>query len=157
MDTCALILVGVEELHPLQARMTFTMARQVMVEMARSPRVSPSRYDGGDRLPREAYDRLENRLRAAGLKWRGGANAEETLAALRATYEPLLDGLGSALVLSLPGWLPADDAADHWEGGHRGPIASRLIEQLTDRSESNVSSHQEGRLVGRLRARLRRQ
>ena len=29
MDSCALILVGVEEMRPLQARMTFAMARQV--------------------------------------------------------------------------------------------------------------------------------
>ena len=47
MDTCALILVGVDGMGPLQARMTFTMARQVLVEMARSVGVSPSRYAGG--------------------------------------------------------------------------------------------------------------
>jgi nitrate reductase NapE component len=51
MDTCALILVGVDDLHPLQSRMTFAMARQVVVEITRSFRVSPSRYAGGDRLP----------------------------------------------------------------------------------------------------------
>lgn len=156
MDTCALILVGVDELKPLQARMTFTMARQVMVEMARSLRVRPSRYDGGNRLPREAYTQLETRLCEAGLTWNGGIDGEETLAALRATYEPLLDGLASALVLTLPGWLPADNAADHWKSGHRGLIASRLIEQLTDRVESNGSPRREGGVAGRLRARLRR-
>ncbi|TPG46053.1 two pore domain potassium channel family protein [Roseomonas nepalensis] len=156
MDTCALILVGVDELKPLQARMTFTMARQVMVEMARSLQVRPSRYDGGDRLPREAYLQLEFRLREAGLKWNARPDAEETLAALRATYEPLLDGLASTLLLTLPGWIATDDAADHWEGGHRGLIASRLIEQLTDRSENDVPASRDGKLAERLRARMRR-
>jgi len=36
MDCCALILVGLESLPALQARMTFTMARQVLVEMTQS-------------------------------------------------------------------------------------------------------------------------
>ena len=43
MDSCALILVGVDEMQPLQARMTFTMARQVVVEMAQSLGVKPLR------------------------------------------------------------------------------------------------------------------
>ena len=42
MDTCALILIGVEEVNPLQARMTFAIARQVILEMARSLEVSPA-------------------------------------------------------------------------------------------------------------------
>jgi voltage-gated potassium channel Kch len=33
MDACALILVGVRDIKPLQARMTFTMLRQVVVEI----------------------------------------------------------------------------------------------------------------------------
>ena len=57
MDACALMLVGVEGVTPLQARMTFTMARQVVVEMARSFGVQPSRYTGGDRLDPAAYNR----------------------------------------------------------------------------------------------------
>ncbi len=154
MDTCALILVGVEALPPLQARMTFTMARQVVVEMARSLGVRPSRYDGGDRMPPQDYARMEALFADAGLSWSGGPDAQEILVALRATYEPLLDGLGAALLLPLPGWLPAHDAADHWQGGHRGLIASRLIEQLSDRSGAALPRPGRGTLSQRLRARL---
>jgi hypothetical protein len=46
--------------------------------------------------------RMEAILVKTGLNWKGGSESEETLAALRATYEPLLDGLASALLLSLP-------------------------------------------------------
>ncbi len=137
MDSCALILVGVEDMQPLQARMTFTMARQVIVEMARSLGVQPSRYSGGDRLPHDEYLRMEALLGEAGLKWSGGSATEDMLAGLRATYEPLLSGLGVALLLSLPEWTAADDAVDHWEGGHRGMIARRLIERLSDRGSSS--------------------
>jgi hypothetical protein len=157
MDCCALILVGVEDMKPLQARMTFAMARQVIVEMARSFWISPSRYDGGDRLPHADYLRMEAIFETAGLRWNGGPKSEETLAALRATYEPLLDGLGSALLLALPNWIATEDAADHWQRGHRGLIASRLIEQLSDRTNPVVSPESPAaRASQRLRARLKR-
>jgi hypothetical protein len=139
MDTCALILVGVEELPPLQARMTFTMARQVVVEMARSLGVRPSRYAGVDRLPPEMFSRMLEVFEESGLRWNGGPEAREVLASLRATYEPLLDGLGVRLMLPLTEWIAADDAADHWQRGHRGLLASRLIEELLERSYKPAS------------------
>jgi len=133
MDACALVLVGIEAIRPLQARMTFTMARQVVVELARSFHIQPSRYDGGNRLDAEAYARLMAVFEQSGVDWAGGPDAEETLAALRATYEPLLDGLCRYLLLPLPGFTAGDDGADHWERGPRGLIAGRLIEQLSTR------------------------
>jgi hypothetical protein len=156
MDTCAAILVGVEDLSPLQARMTFTMARQVVVEMARSFAIAPSRFDGGDRLGPEAYARMEAEFAEAGLGWTAGETSRETLAALRATYEPLLDGMAKHLLLALPGWVADDDATDHWERGHRGLIAARLIEELSDRSSGSALADDSGE-VGwrRLRARLK--
>jgi hypothetical protein len=75
------------------------MARQIVVEITRSFRVSPSRYTGGDRLPGDEYSRMVTILLAAGIRWNDSANVEETLAALRVTYEPLLDGVASALLL----------------------------------------------------------
>lgn len=133
MDTCALVLVGLEDLRPLQARMTFTMARQVVVEMARSFGIPPSRYDGGDRLDDAGWAKLMDVFDRSGLAWTRDPQAREMLAALRATYEPLLDGLCRYLSLPLPGWTAEDDAADHWERGPRGLIARHLIEQLSSR------------------------
>ncbi len=156
MDTCALILVGVADLRPLQARMTFTMARQVVVEMARSLGVEPSRYAGVDRLPPDVFARMLEVFDAAGLVWNGGPEARELLASLRATYEPLLDGLGLRLMLPLTEWIAAEDAADHWQRGHRGLIASRLIEELSARSLKpgrDVSDRPSARLRARLRDR----
>ena len=157
MDACALILVGVEEMRPLQARMTFTMARQVVVEMARSFRIHPSRYEGGDRLDDAAYARLVAVFEQAGVSWDGGPQAQETLAALRATYEPLLDGLSRHLLLPLPGWTAGEDDADHWERGPRGLIASHLVEQLSSRAGTAPGDELEAarwqRLLGRAKQR----
>jgi hypothetical protein len=157
MDCCALILVGVNELHPLQARMSFTMARQVLVEMARSFEIEPSRYDGGDRLPSDAYAQMLAAFEGAGLAWEGGQEGEMTLLALRATYEPLLDGLARHLLLPLPGWIPEKDALDHSERGHRGLLARRLVERLLERQDASAPAlAQRGESMWRnLRRRLR--
>ena len=135
MDTCALILVGLDDMPPLQARMTFTMARQVVVEMARTLGVQPTPFQGFDRLPADDYAALQTLLVGSGLKWTSDEEGARTLAALRATYEPLLAGLATLLLLPLPGWMAALDAADHWQDGHRGVMASRLIKQLSDRND----------------------
>ena len=156
-DCCALILVGIGGVKPFQARITFEMMRQVAVEMARSFRISPSRYSGGDRLPADACARLQAILLADGVEIASGAQAFEALRVLRATYEPLLDGLAQYLVLTLPDWIPADDAAPHWTRGHRGLIAERLIEQLTKTPNAYRAGGQTDQLSPwrRLRAWLR--
>ncbi len=131
IDCCSLILTGLDGVAPLQARMTFTMARQILVEMARSFGVAPSRYTGGDRLDHAGFLRLESDLAQAGFTW-STPEAEELLAALRATYEPLLDGLASYLVLPLQEWSAGDTAPDHWARGPRGTLARRLIDELSE-------------------------
>ena len=156
MDACALILVGVEALPPLQARMTFSMTRQVLVEMSGSFRSEPSRHNSSDRLSPEAWDRMMAEFAEAGVAWTTDPGARDTLAALRATYEPLLDGLSRRLLLPLPGWMPEGKVVDHWARGHRGLIASRLMEGLSDRSASKlVPAARGGPLWRRLRRRLR--
>ena len=135
MDCCALILVGMKGAKPFQARMTFETLRQVSVEIARSFRILPPSYDIGDRLPADACVRLEAELARSGLVWEAGDEAIAVLQGLRATYEPLLNGLADFLMLSLPGWLPDDDAEDHWTRGPRGQLASRLIGQLEKQSD----------------------
>ncbi len=155
MDTCAAILVGVEDQGPLQARMTFTMARQVLVEMARSFDVAPSRYNGGDRLGAATYARMQEELISAGVGWVQGEDTRETLAALRATYEPLLDGLAERLLLSLPPWIADADAVDHWHRGHRGLMARRLLEELSGRPAPLAPKPVEGPRWRKLRARLK--
>ena len=93
--------------------MTFTMARQILVEMADSFDVEPSRYSGGNRLDHDTFLRLEEDLVEAGFT-RETLDTEELLAALRATHEPLLDGLASHLLLPLLGWSVSGEARDHW-------------------------------------------
>ena len=137
--------------------MTFEVMRQVAVEMARSFRIAPSRFTGGNRLSPEAAQRLRAVLAEAGVTMAATDEALEALGALRATYEPLLDGLAQYLLLALPEWLPNEDAADHWTRGHRGLIAERLLDQLTRMPDGALtgSEAEPSSPWRRLRARLR--
>ena len=109
MDTCALILVGVEDIAPLQARMTFAMARQVVLEMARSLEVVTSRAAETPRLTTEDFQSMLGVFAEAGLTWNGGEAGEATLSAVRATYEPLARALADHLLIPIPGWTSAVD------------------------------------------------
>ena len=136
MDTCALILINVVDRPPLQARMTFTIARQVIVEMSRTFGTGPAVEALYERLPHETFLAMEEVFREVDLKWHGGPAAEEILAALRATYEPLLENLSAALLLPLPGWISAENAKDYWTRGHQGDLVGHLIDELSYRKVS---------------------
>jgi hypothetical protein len=151
MDTCALILIGVEDIKPMQARMTFAMARQVVVELVRSMDLGGKRLGGAERLSRESYAKIVECLTEANLKWNGGPEGEEILAGVRATYEPLLHALAVHLLIEVPTWLPPAETPDHWERGPRGIIASRLIHGLATDSKRGAQLRS-----GRLKDRMKR-
>jgi voltage-gated potassium channel Kch len=157
LDACVLVLAGVETGSPLQARMTFAILRQVVVEMARSLRVSGARTGAGVALEETDYLALRALLEASGLAWRSEHDVYDTLAAMRATYAPLTQGLADYLMIPLPGLMPRDDSADHWDQGPRGLIARRLVEGLTEGpAETPVPGRRHGRtLAARLRAKLK--
>lgn len=156
MDTCALVLVGVEDVKPLQARMTFAMARQVVVELVRSLDLPATRAIGGERLSAADYAQMVESFAAAGLTWNGGLQGEETLAAVRATYEPLLAALAGHLLIDVPGWVAGADSPDHWERGPRGIIARRLVQGLASGAVETDVRQGRGGSAERLRNRLRR-
>jgi hypothetical protein len=136
MDTCALILVGIRDICPLQARMTFVIARQVLVEFASSTGLRPSRYNGGDRLDNAAFDQLARALATAGFHF-DDCDARILLHALRATYEPLVDTLATYFMLSTPDWRPTTISQDRWAAGPRGTLTRRLLEELQQPSDEN--------------------
>ena len=138
IDSCALILVASPPDSPtapslLQARMTFAMLRQLLLEMTRSFDILPDRDAGTGRLDAAAYAHLAARIESPG--WTAAPDTEPLLAALRTTYEPLLSSLSSYLLVPLPGLFPDADADDHWDQGARGTLARRLIEELAARTD----------------------
>jgi hypothetical protein len=116
LDVTSLILMGIDEVHPGQARLTFAMARHAAVDLAQ---VVNARYDSQapDRLPDEDFNRLREGLAAANLRLRPGDEAQQKLAKLRSMYEPYVHSTGRNLLLNLPPWMQPEKLRDNWQAG----------------------------------------
>jgi hypothetical protein len=133
MDCCAILLVGLKGRHPFQARMTFAMSRLTITELTRIFQ-TPVQPPAVDRLPSDGFRRLRDALSKSELEF-DDDDAENRLAAFRATYEPFLNGLSDYLLLPLPSWVPAEDSLDNWQNSPRGRSAKRLIDAVPTASE----------------------
>ncbi len=115
LDTCALILVGVDGACERQAELTFAIARHAVVDLSQvfgtPPRELPQ-----DRLPAAELRRIRDTLAQHGLKLHDGEAADHRLAELRRMYEPYVFALASYLMQPLPAWIPqAKGKKDNWQ------------------------------------------
>jgi hypothetical protein len=106
LDTCALVMVGIDGAHEWQARLTFAMARHALVDISQIFNTRPVAFDD---------ERLPKALERSGLPLRGGEDADEKLRLLRRMYEPYVNGLACHLLIPLPPWLHAREHADNWQ------------------------------------------
>jgi hypothetical protein len=114
LDTCALVMVGIEGVPKWQAQLTFKMARHAVVDLAQVFNTSPLR-DGGDRLTLAELGRLRSVLFESGVVLRNEPGDIDTLDELRAMYEPYVKVLSDYLMMPLPPWLPTAKAIDNWQ------------------------------------------
>jgi hypothetical protein len=113
LDSCALVLTGVDGVRARQAWLTFAMARHVAVDLCQVLDTPP--HPPAERLPPQDLTRLRGMLRDAGVALASGKEADRALAELRRSYEPYVAALADGLLLSLPPWLPAEGAKDNWQ------------------------------------------
>jgi len=116
LDVTSLLLVGIEGLHPGQARLTFAMARHAAVDLAQ---VVNARYDpqAPERLPEEDFNRLRDALAAANLRLKSSEEAWQKLTRLRSMYEPYVHSTGKNLMLTVPPWRHPEKLRDNWQAG----------------------------------------
>jgi hypothetical protein len=114
LDTCALVMVGVDGVPKWQAQLTFKMTRHAVVDLTQVFNTSPLTSDG-QRLSTDDLTRLRTVLAQAGVALRSEPGDEQTLAELREMYEPYLEVLSEYLLMPLPGWLPKPRAIDNWQ------------------------------------------
>jgi hypothetical protein len=114
LDTCALIIAGVNDGPTRQAQLTFAMARHAVGDLAqifarsRQPVLAP------DRLPSSSLTALRDMLAKAGITVQDGT-AEQKLHDLRQMYEPHVQRLSHYLLMSLPPWFPPTATPDTWQ------------------------------------------
>ncbi len=114
LDTCSLVMSGIEGACERQAELTFAMARHAAVDLAQVFG-TPPRSPAIDRLPPAKLARLRATLAAAGLQFREGDADGQRLARLRHMYEPYVESLADRLYLTLPPWMPESKRPDNWQ------------------------------------------
>ncbi|HUO27216.1 MAG TPA: potassium channel family protein [Candidatus Aquilonibacter sp.] len=116
LDVTSLILAGIEDFNPGQAKLTFAMARHAAVDLAQ---VVNARYDpdAPDRLPDAEFESMRAILATAGLQLSNNEAAHDKLATLRSMYEPYVQATARNLFLTLPKWRSVEPTRDNWQAG----------------------------------------
>ena len=114
LDTCSLVMVGIDGMPKWQAQLTFKMARHAIVDIAQIFNTSPLEHDT-QRLPEEDLTRVRSILADVGIVVSNEPGDDSTLLDLRALYEPYVAVLSRYLMMPLPGWLPKPRANDNWQ------------------------------------------
>ncbi len=114
LDTSALILAAAPGKSLFQAQLTFAMARHAAVDLALVFHAPPRPVEP-DRLPSDAWQRLSETVRAAGLELRQGPAVEAKLAELRGMYEPFVNALAQFFHFQLPPLFSEKVIVDNWQ------------------------------------------
>jgi len=132
LDVTSLVMTGVGNIHPDQAKLTFAMARHAAVDLAQ---VVNAQYSADDatRLSNGDLARLRTDLARHGVTLAikqisapdatgeiasiDGPAPADRLADLRVLYEPYLYSLSRRLLMTLPPWIHTDYKKDNWQGG----------------------------------------
>ena len=112
LDTCALVMAGVEGACERQAELTFAMARHALVDLSVIFSTRPHESNV-DRLHRERLSELRLNLAKSGIRLEE-ERVEERLTQLRAMYEPYVLALALYFNLSVPPWIAETDFSDNW-------------------------------------------
>jgi hypothetical protein len=114
LDVTSLIMVGVDGIHPEQAKLTFAMARHAAVDLAQLVNAKFNPHAPA-RLTEEDFSQLRKDLAEHGVTLYDGADATQRLAELRALYEPYVHAIGGRLGFALPPWIHAEKRKDNWQ------------------------------------------
>jgi hypothetical protein len=114
LDTCALVMMGLEGACERQAELTFAIARHALVDLSQVFGSAPAALPH-ERLTAAELTSLRDVLAQHGLKLRDGPDADRRLSELRRMYEPYAYALAHYLYLVLPPWLPGKRVKDNWQ------------------------------------------
>jgi ion channel len=114
LDTCALLIVGFEDISAPTIRYTFAIARHAAVDLAQVYGTPPMNPKLG-RLSHDNFARMHDSLVEVGLVLQLGEDAEQRLYDIRRMYEPFVNAIAEHLLLNLPPWIPETKTVDDWQ------------------------------------------
>ncbi len=127
LDTCALVMAGLEGACERQAELTFAMARHAVVDLCLVFRTGLS-DPIHNRLPPDMLAILRATLATAGIKLHEGKEADLKLEELREMYEPYIHALATYFQVGIPPWIAAERRPDNWQGNIREPRSAATKE-----------------------------
>jgi len=143
LDTCALVMAGIDGGPKRQAQLTFAKARQAVVELSQIFVLSPPTL-ALDRLPSSSLSDLGKMLAETGVILRNDVATEERLRELRRMYEPNVQAMSDYLLFLLPQWFRINETADSWQiSNWQTPILSVATENSAIQ-EKNAKRFAEG-------------
>lgn len=113
LDTCSLLIAGVQGHEARQAQLTFAMARHAMVDLSQVFSLKP-RDGAPDRLTSEQYNEVYGMLCKSGVSMCRDNDSEQRLRDMRRLYEPYAEALSAYFYMPLPPWLPDRSHKDNW-------------------------------------------
>jgi hypothetical protein len=114
LDTCALLIVGFEDVSTPTVRFTYALARHAAVDLAQvygTPPTNPKL----SRLSTDDYTRMRDSLAEVGLVFHHEEDAEQRLYNTRRYYEPFVNAIAEHLLLDLPPWILTTKTVDDWQ------------------------------------------
>jgi hypothetical protein len=137
LDTCSLVMVGIDGVPKWQAQLTFKMARHALVDISQIFNTSPLEHDG-TRMTAEHLVELRAQLAAREVMVSVEPEDEKSLNDLRALYEPYTRVLSQYLLMPLPGWLPKERVSDNWQTSAwevRAPATDQPFKQCMTKAQ----------------------
>ncbi len=118
LDVCSLVLMGIEGIPTMQAELTFAIARHAAVDLSQVF-TTVANLNPVQRLPSADLILMRAALAEAGVQLKTEEEAEQQLEELRETYEPYVKAIADRLLMTLPPWIPQENAVDNWQTSAR--------------------------------------
>jgi Ion channel len=113
LDTCALLISGVQERPARQAQLTFAMARHALVDLAQVFSLD-SVKEVPDRLSENQFHLVYDQMCQSGVRLCRDAHSSARLRHMRQLYEGYAEALSRYLCMSLPPWVAEHPHKDNW-------------------------------------------
>jgi hypothetical protein len=126
LDTCALLVAGLPEIHERPIKLTYAMGRHFAVDLSQVLR-APPRPPEVDRLSAQDLTRLRECLLETGQPVADEEEMARHLSMFRNNYEPYVMALSRRLAIPLPAWLPPDEVTEDWRSTAWDPTSRVLF------------------------------
>ncbi|MGA7827966.1 MAG: potassium channel family protein [Geobacteraceae bacterium] len=114
LDTCALIMAGLEGPCARQAELTFAMTRHAVVDLSLVFKTIPLE-PATPRLTPEKLVELRTLLAGSGLVLHEGEAFDRKLTELRELYEPYVNAMAAFFGIAVPPWIAEESWVDNWQ------------------------------------------